>query len=145
MVKNKKMILVVGAVIVVILLLCCLFLGKKDRYEGYYIMEGRPVYALCVNKDGTVTYSSNKMNWACSTGYIEIGEDRAALYFDRHLNPEAYVERFCPLYMTLSEDGKRMYLSSDNSDWYTDTFDVVDKEEYETFAEEYGLTISIDN
>ncbi len=35
-------------------------------------------------------------------------------------------------------------LSFDHTDWSTDTFDVVDKEEYEVFVEENNLRITLD-
>ncbi len=144
--KNKKIVILVAmAIVLIFIILCFRSCGKKNSYVGYYTMEGFYSCALCVNKDGTVTYSSNQMNWRCSTGYMEKEKDYAALYFNKHKNPEAYIEEYCPLFMTLSDDGKRMYLSSDNPDWATDTYDVVEKEDYDAFVEEHELITTLDD
>lgn len=144
--KNKKIIiLIVLAIVLLFIILCFRSCGKKNSYAGYYIVEKNHAYALCINKDGTVIYSSDQKNWKCSTGYMEKGKDYAALYFNRHKDPKTDIENFCPLFVTLSNDGKRMYLSSDNPDWATDTFDVVDKEDYKAFVEEHELITTLDD
>lgn len=147
--RNKKVgIIAIVVVLVIIIGILSLVGVGKNRYVGYYILDTGngfdSVYALCINKDGTAIYSSNKMNWKCSIGYTEKDENCVALYFNQHYNPEAYVEKYCPLYVTLSEDGQRMYLSSDNPNWITDTFDVVDKDTYELFVQEHNLIISLE-
>lgn len=142
--KNKKRSIAV-IVLLIIVILGIRACGGGADYDGYYIMNGDKHYALCISKDGTAVYSSDRMNWRCSIGYMEELEECAALYFNKHYNPEAYVEKYCPLYVTLSEDGKRMYLSSDNSNWNTDIFEVVDKKTYEAFVEEHKLITEVNN
>ena len=43
---------------------------------------------------------------------------------------------YSPLHVKISDDGTRLYLSSDSNDWSTDTYDKVSKSDYETFIED---------
>ncbi len=123
-----------GAVIAIaaIALLVIIISGKKDKYSGYYIcnINGQSCYAIQIDGDRVTGYGTGTLPY--HEGSISTTDSHAyADFTDRDW------ERYSPFTITLSEDGRKMYFSSDDSRWSTDTYYVVGKSEYESFLQEY--------
>ena len=117
--------------------------SKTKKVDGYYTMTvdaqvgmGHDHYAIEINGSDVVYHTDRYGSDGHSIkGNIEYGDDGTANIYIPDINLCSYT-KFCPLHVELSDDGKRMYLSSDNSDWNTDTYDVVSKADFDDFVEE---------
>lgn len=150
--KNKKLIMVIAVVVAVLAIVVGVrAYEKKNQYVGYYYSE--PVNtsemfsdlptpcAMHIAKDGTVIYMRGRKVYA--SGYLEKEEGRGVIYFDKFsFDAAEKVQPSCPLYLEKSDNGNRVYLTSDNSNWNTRTFESVNKSEYETIIEENDMMTS---
>lgn len=125
--------LVAGAVaaMAVIALIAVIFSGKKGGYSGYYTcITDRNYYAIQIDGDRITGYGSGTLPY--HEGYISTAENCAyANFIDKDWS------RYSPFTITLSDNGEKMFFSSENDRWSTDTYDAVSKSEYEAFLQEY--------
>ncbi|MCM1220292.1 MAG: zinc-ribbon domain-containing protein [Lachnospiraceae bacterium] len=129
---SRKWMAVAGAgIIAVATLLIIFFPGKKDKYSGYYtcIVNGN-YYAIQIDGDEIIGYSSMKPSY--HNGYISTGENCIYTYFS-----DARWQQYSPFTITLSDNGEKMYFSSEDARWTTDIYDAVSKSEFEDFFQKY--------
>lgn len=129
-------IVAVIAVVVLVLISSLFGAGGSKKLDGYYIYttsNGR-YYALEISGSRAVMhyykYSADEQE-----ANVEKTDDGADLYFIASDTRYLELERYSPLHAKLSNDGKRVYLSSDSNDWITDAYDRVSKKEFEEFME----------
>lgn len=106
--------------------------GSKG-VDGYYIYEKQQgqIYALEISGDTAALYYS-----AAGGHTIEASVDKtdegADLYFGK--SPSTFLNEwndFNPMHVKISDDSKKMYLTSDSSGWSALTFEVVSKKEFD--------------
>ena len=105
--------------------------GSKS-VDGHYIFEKQQgqVYALEIDGNtATLHYSVARSSTIEAT--VEKTNEGADLYFGE--SPSTFLNEwndFNPMHVKISDDGKKMYLSSDSSGWSAVTFEVVSKAEF---------------
>ena len=123
----KKAIVLLSTLVFAFVLSGC---GKKSL-DGFYVFDREDpsydyTYQYFLEIDGdTVYYHCNENGsdtWHLK-GYSEKTEDGVDIYID-------FFSKYTPLHAKLSDDGSRLYLSSDNQKWKTDTYTKVSKDEY---------------
>lgn len=127
----------------VMMLLAVMLIGcggsEEEKLDGYYTMysSSGKAYGLVIDGD-TAIYETNRNNYpSYVTGNIESAEEGIDIYFESvswlyNSEPSDYN----PLHAKLSDDGTRLYLSSDSGNWITDTYLKVSKSAYETFRKD---------
>ena len=130
----KKKILLIATI--AMMLLCLVACGKDDKkvsVDGYYVFESASHHDYAIEiKGSSVTVYTNGNNYPSEQhGTVEHTETGADLYIVREGTWENQFNDYSPLHVKISEDGTLMYLSSDNSNWTTDTYRKVDKDEFD--------------
>lgn len=123
------------AVLATVMLSGC---GSGSSINGYYIFDrsGGPDYALEISGSKAI------IHYAVYGGIeleadVEKTDDGADLYFEASSQVMLQLRQYNPLHAKLSDDGERLYLSSDVSGWSTDTYQKVSKQEFEAFIENW--------
>lgn len=136
---NKKWIALLVCIVAIaaVVMMCG---KKKSSIDGYYTWENDSKYGALIIKGRNVTYQTASNNYYPEYfGAVEKTAGGADLYFD--WQGDSYSDYYqmldySPLHVKLSEDGKHLYLSSDNSKWLTDIYNRVSKKEYEEYYNE---------
>lgn len=105
--------------------------GSKG-VDGYYIYEKQQgqVYALEIN-GGTAALYYSVAGSTPIEATVDKTDEGADLYFGE--SPSTFLNEwndYNPMHVKISDDGKKMYLSSDSSGWSAVTFEVVSKTEF---------------
>ncbi len=139
-IMNKKFILAGG--IIFIILLAVVFFGGKDKYSGYYILNGDNGFQAAMHIDGNeITCYTNKGNQGYyHEGYVEKGERCKYVYFI----DDEYWGNYCPLILTLLNGDKKIYVDSEKS-WNPDYYNRVNKSTYRSFLEEIANSAGGEN
>ena len=108
--------------------------GSKG-VDGYYIFEKQQgqIYALEINGSTAALYYSVAGSTPIEAT-VDKTDEGADLYFGE--SPSIFLNEwndFNPMHVKISDDGKKMYLSSDVSGWSAKTYDVVSKKEFDEF------------
>lgn len=133
----KKKIAIIG--VAAVLLAICLAVCGKGKTDGYYVMEiGNKNYGLII-AGNEATYTTNNPNYSDVTyGTVEKATEGVDLYFEYDGTfLKTNLSDFNPLHAIISNDGEHLYLSSDSSNWNTDTYRKVSKKEYEEYCKEH--------
>lgn len=106
--------------------------GSKG-VDGYYIYEKQQgqIYALEISGDTAALYYSVAGGHTIEAS-VDKTDEGADLYFGE--SPSTFLNEwndFNPMHVKISDDGKRMYLTSDSSGWSALTFEVVSKKEFD--------------
>lgn len=135
---KKKLVLIIS-VAVVLVVICLAVFGGKGNMNGYYVMDiGNKHYGLII--DGSkATYTTDNPNYSDVTyGTVEKADEGVDLYFEYDGTfLKTNLSNFNPLHAIPSGDGEHLYLSSDSSDWNTDTYRKVSKKEYQEYSKEH--------
>lgn len=108
---------------------------KEKNVDGYYVFAptsvGSGTYALEIH-GGTAIMHHSHAGSKTVEGNVEITDEGADLYFEasRELVLQT-LSKYNPFHVRISNDGERMYFSSDSENWITDTYEVVSKKEFE--------------
>lgn len=129
----KKKILLIATIAMMLLCLVACGKDKKPSVDGYYVFESSTHHDYAIEiKGSSVTIYTNGNNYPSEQhGTVEHTETGADLYIVREGTWENQFNDYSPLHVKISEDGTLMYLSSDNSNWTTDTYRKVDKDEFD--------------
>ena len=105
--------------------------GSKG-VDGYYIYEKQQgqVYALEISGSTAALYYSVAGGQTIEAS-VDKTDEGADLYFGK--SPSTFLNEwndFNPMHVKISDDGQKMYLTSDSSGWSAITFEVVSKTEF---------------
>ena len=141
------------AVMLVATLTGCGKVARKSRknFTGFYLKEttrGKfdQSVAFSVDRDGNVTYMLSRdmeHRAAAHSGYLEPTEEGADIYLQTQYRSNGNVEggssfaKYCPLHVHFSEDGKKLYLASDSSDFNAAVFEVVEEDYFWNYIRNY--------
>lgn len=112
--------------------------GSKGA-DGYYIFEKKQgqTYALEINGGAAALYYSVAGSTPIEAT-VDNTDEGADLYFGE--SPSTFLNEwndFNPMHVKISDDGKKMYLSSDSSGWSAVTFEVITKKEFDKVIGEF--------
>lgn len=107
--------------------------GSKKGVDGYYIYEKQQgqIYALEISGDTAALYYSVAGGHTIEAS-VDKTDEGADLYFGE--SPSTFLNEwndFNPMHVKISDDSKKMYLTSDSSGWSALTFEVVSKKEFD--------------
>lgn len=128
---RKQIAIGAAAAVAVIVLMVVIFSGKKDGYSGYYTcVTAMNYYAIQIDGDKITGYGSGTLPY--HEGYLSTAENCAYANFN-----DADWSRYNSFTITLSDNGGKMFFSSESPQWSTDIYDAVSKSEYEAFLREH--------
>ncbi len=126
-ITNKLAIICLVTLMLAITLTGC---GSKS-VDGYYIC-GK--YALEIHGDTATLHYAPAGNSVIEAS-VEKTDEGADLYFgESHSVLLNDMNDYNPMHVKISDNGEKMYLSSDSSGWSADTYDVVSKSEFDEFV-----------
>lgn len=137
---KKSMMKVITLIMVAVIAAATLCACGGKSCNGYYTMTNPSgtKYALCIDGKTAIYLCGRGDAWPVYEGNVEKADEGVDLYFPDQGGRGGYMELYdySPLHVKISDDGTRLYLSSDSNDWSTDTYDKVSKSDYETFIED---------
>lgn len=115
--------------------------GSKG-VDGYYVYEKQQgqLYALEISGDTASLYYSVAGGHTIEAS-VDKTDEGADLYFGK--SPSTFLNEwndFNPMHVKISDDGKKMYLTSDVSGWSALTFEVVSKKDFDEVIDNASLT-----